>query len=526
MDREDVNRVRNTPKAHKGFPSMSSSSDYALQERLRSDRQLFYILLAHVPVVALLVPLEFETGAFSAFAAVILGCVLAGGYSVLRGTRACSVLFAAGLMAWSAIMIQSQMGRIEMHFHIFSALALVIIYRDWLPVVTAALIIAVHHLVFTALQQSGATLGNMPIVVFDHEATFGMAFLHAAFVVFEAGILVFFALRMQQERDQAYQIIEVVRKFGAEKDLSGRLDGRGDPVTAESFNSMMQQFSMLIGQVRQLSGQLQESADELSAVSDHSSGLASELRRQTEQAAAATTELAATVQEVAQNAQAATDSVSIAASSATQGSENVQHTVELTDDTHRALEESAHLVSDLVAKVQSIEAFISSINEISDQTNLLALNAAIEAARAGDHGRGFSVVAEEVRSLSRRTQDFTGEIRSTIDELSSVADATFKAIREGQARSGETTESVRRAGEAIGRITTSVSEVFEMNRQIAAAAEEQAVTSVQIDESVQVVAEQNSEVELEAQRTRSMAQKLERMIKDVDGLVSGYRGLD
>lgn len=201
---------------------MSETNSYARQDRLRSDRQLLFILLAHVPVVAFLVPLEFETKMFAAVASLILGGIMTGCYLLFRGTRACSVLFAIGLMAWSAIMIQSQMGRIEMHFHIFAALALVIVYRDWLPVVAAALVIAAHHLVFTGLQQAGVTAGAMPLLVFDHEATYGMAFLHAAFVVFETGILVFFALRMGNERDQAFQTIDVVRRFGADKDLGGR----------------------------------------------------------------------------------------------------------------------------------------------------------------------------------------------------------------------------------------------------------------------------------------------------------------
>lgn len=504
---------------------MSETNSYARQDRLRSDRQLLFILLAHVPVVAFLVPLEFETKMFAAVASLILGGIMTGCYLLLRGTRACSVLFAIGLMAWSAIMIQSQMGRIEMHFHIFAALALVIVYRDWLPVVAAALVIAAHHLVFTGLQQAGVTAGAMPLLVFDHEATYGMAFLHAAFVVFETGILVFFALRMGNERDQAFQTIDVVRRFGADRDLGGRLDDSGDALTARYFNGMMDQFSALIGQVRSLSGRLREGADELTGVSDHTTDLTGDLRLKTDQAAMATTELAETIQDVARNAQMASDSVAMAAEAAVQGREDVRHTVELTDATHGSLEDSSRLVNDLVAKVNSIDAFIASINDISDQTNLLALNAAIEAARAGEHGRGFSVVADEVRNLSRRTQEFTGEIRSTIDDLASVAEATFSAIRIGQARSGETTESVRRTGDAIHSIEGAIEEVLEMNRQIAAAAEEQAATSTEINRGVQTVADRNAEVVQEAQRTRSMAQKLEEMIGDVDSLVSGYRGL-
>ncbi|AOY89652.1 chemotaxis protein [Marinobacter salinus] len=504
---------------------MSESVNYAHQERLRNDSYLFYILLAHVPVVAFLIPLEFETGGFAVMASVLLGIAVTGGYFLLRGQRACSAFFAACLMAWSAIMIQSQMGRVEMHFHIFAALALVIIYRDWLPVLVAAGVIAVHHLVFTALQQAGATVGTMPVMLFNHEATYGMAFLHAAFVVFEAGTLVFFTLRMAMERNQSFQLIGIVRNFGANKDLSGRLDGTGDALTASYFNEMMDQFTSLIGKVRELSGKLRESADELTGVSDRTSRVVQEQHRQTDQAAAATNQMSATIHEVAQNAHAASESAGRASEAASEGRTNVEHSVQLTDATNTALGDSSRMVTELVDKVKSIGAFISSINDISDQTNLLALNAAIEAARAGEHGRGFAVVADEVRNLSRRTQDFTREIGSTIDDLASVSEATFAAIEIGQTRSVETSESVRRAGEAIHHIEMAIANVNDMNHQIAAAAEEQATASSEINEGVQRVADQNAEVVQAADRTRTMARQLEQVIGDVDGLVRGYQGL-
>ncbi|MBW4934767.1 methyl-accepting chemotaxis protein [Marinobacter sp. F4206] len=504
---------------------MAESLNHAHQEALRNDRYLLFILLAHIPVVAFLIPLEFETGGFALLASLLLGLVVTGGYFLLRGQRACSVFFAACLMAWSAIMIQSQMGRVEMHFHIFAALALIIIYRDWLPVVAGAGVIAVHHLVLTALQQSGLTVGTMPIMLFNHEATYGMAFLHAGFVVFEAGILVFFALRMAMERRQAFQIIDVVREFGANKDLSGRLDGTGDALTARSFNGMMDQFAGLIGDVGKLSGRLRESADELTSVSDQTSRVVEEQHRQTDQAATAINQMTATVHEVAQNAQAASESASNASDAAAEGRKNVQHAVQLTEATNSALGDSSQMVTELVDKVKSIGSFVASINEISDQTNLLALNAAIEAARAGEHGRGFAVVAEEVRNLSRRTQDFTREIGSTIDDLTAVSQATFAAIEIGQTRSGETSRAVRSTGDAIRQIEMAIATVSDMNHQIAAAAEEQATASSEINDGVQRVADQNAEVVQEAERTRTMARHLEQIIGDVDGLVRDYRGV-
>lgn len=116
------------------------------QDLLRVDRRMLWLLLAQVPVVGLLVPWGYGTYSFALTASLAIGALTIAGYSFLRGTRACGVLFSMCLMLFSGTMIQAQLGRIEMHFHIFAALALTIAYRDWLPVLAAAGLIAVHLL--------------------------------------------------------------------------------------------------------------------------------------------------------------------------------------------------------------------------------------------------------------------------------------------------------------------------------------------------------------------------------------------
>lgn len=503
--------------------SGSRTLSFALQDRLASDRYLLYILLAHVPFVGFIVPLGHDTGGFALGASVLIGIIAVGAWMALQGSRACSAIFAACLMAFSAVMIQARLGQIEMHFHIFAALALVITYRDWLPIVSAAGVIAAHHLILTALQQSGAQFLGMPVMLFNHAATFGMAFLHAGFVVFESSVLIFFAIRMAAERREALQIISVVRTFGDSKDLTGRLDHEGGSHTALHFNDMMSQFGELIEKVRHLATHLRTSSADLTSVSEKTSGIIREQHGQTDQAAAATNQMAATIQEVAHNAQLAAEAAGRASEAASEGRTTADHAVELTEATHGTLGDASSTVERLVEKVGSIQSFVASINEISDQTNLLALNAAIEAARAGEHGRGFAVVADEVRNLSRRTQEFTQEIGSTVEELSDSAEAALAAIDMGLTRSSETTRSIRQTVEAIARIEAAIADVNGMNEQIASASEQQAVASSQISESVQLVASRNSDIVGEAEATRTMAERLESTILDVESLVRDYR---
>jgi methyl-accepting chemotaxis protein len=502
---------------------MSQGPSLVVQDRLRTDRQMFFLLLAHVPVVGLLVPTGYDTYAFAIVASVLVGALASISYGVLRGTRACSAVFAMCLMLFSAVMIQAQMGRIEMHFHIFAALALVIIYRDWLPVVVGAAVIAVHHLVLTGLQLSEAALGQMPLMVFNYGCSWSIAMLHAAFVVFEASILVFFAIKMGHEQTRSYEMIDAIRLFDSEKSLAGRVDSQNGGRSGMAFNSLMEQFGLLISEIRELSGRLRGYAADLGNVSQRTDEIVDDQHGQVEQAASAMEQMTATIQEVTRSAQEAAEASESASEAVHSGSSNIESSVRLTESTESALADSAKMVNQLVEQVQSIGSVIASIHEISDQTNLLALNAAIEAARAGDHGRGFSVVADEVRTLSRRTQEFTDEIRTTIDELSRVSEATLASIEMGQTRSRETSHSVREAGEAFSTIESAIRSLSEINAHVASASEQQATTSVEVNDSIQRVSGRNGEVVSQAGRARELAQELQNALEEVDQLVRIYR---
>lgn len=499
----------------------SELHDQAREDRLRNDRQLLIILLLHFPVVAFLVPINYGTTMFALLATVLVCVIALAAYWLLRGTRYCSVVFSLCLMLFSAIMIQAQLGRIEMHFHIFAALALLTIYRDWLPVVIAAGFIALHHLFLTALQLSGASLGAMPLMVYNYGCSWGIAFMHAAFVVFEAAILILFALRMGAEREQSYRMIALIHAFSNDKDLSERLSG--EAVTVRTFNDMLDQFSGLISRLRDLSTLLLSNANHLNQVSSKTGEIVSFQQAQMEQAAAATHQMSTSIQDVSGNAHRASQAAIEATEGVEQGSQRMVEAVSLTRNTKQVLEQALLAVKELESKVGAITTLSDQINDISEQTNLLALNAAIEAARAGESGRGFSVVADEVRSLSRRTYEFTNEIRQTTGELKTVSDSAIDAIERGQSHASETNDAVAETRRVIEVVQQAIHAVSDMNTQIAAASEQQAATSSEINRNIHQVVDRNGDIVAETGKLNAMARELDASIEQLEQAVGHYR---
>lgn len=498
-----------------------SQLDQTTLDMQHYDKQLLIILLLHLPVVAFIVPINYGTTVFALVSSVLVAAIALIAFWLLRGTRACSVIFAICLMMFSVIMIQAQLGRIEMHFHIFAALALLIIYRDWLPIVVAASFIALHHLLFTALQLDDVSIANMPIMVYNYGCSWGIAFLHAAFVVFEAAILVLFALRMGAERQQAYQMIALIHAFSNDKNLSERLSG--ETVTVKSFNDMLDQFSGLIIRLRDLSTLLSGNANHLNLVSRKTEEIVNFQQSQMEQAAAATHQMSTTIQEVSGNAHTASKAAIDATEGAEQGSQRMVAAVDLTRNTKQVLGQALLAVRELESKVGAITTLSDQINDIAEQTNLLALNAAIEAARAGESGRGFSVVADEVRSLSRRTYEFTNEIRQTTNELKDVSDGAITAIEKGQSHASDTNDAVTETQHEIELVQQAINAVSDMNTQIAAASEQQAATSSEINQNIHQVVDRNGDIVAETGKLNAMARELDASIEQLEQVVSRYQ---
>jgi methyl-accepting chemotaxis protein len=285
-------------------------------------------------------------------------------------------------------------------------------------------------------------------------------------------------------------ITSVISSIEKNKDLSLRCDESGqDELSRISHhvNRMLLTFQTLIQQVNESIVAMNESCHELS----HNASLASEggIRQlnETDMVATAVTEMGATIDEIAKNTELAATKASETHANAQSGQQGVELTVQKITLLAQQLVDSAAVVTELERDSTTIGGVLDVIRGIADQTNLLALNAAIEAARAGEQGRGFAVVADEVRSLAMRTQTSTQEISSIISTLQARTHSIVNLMQESQQQGRESVEQVAIAGEVLRTITNDVTNIMDMSTQIAAAIEEQSMVAAEVNKNVVVI---------------------------------------
>lgn len=271
------------------------------------------------------------------------------------------------------------------------------------------------------------------------------------------------------------------------RDLTVRVDiDQNDEIgsVAHAFQGMVNRFRDILSDVRETSAHLQKSAQQLANNTEQTREGAAIQMRETDQVATATTEMTHAIEEVSRNAHQAAD----AANNANRETEKGNHVLEEALGSINNLSNRMNSAGEVIRRVETDSASIGSVLDvirgIAEQTNLLALNAAIEAARAGEQGRGFAVVADEVRSLAQRTQESTQEIQAMIERLQSGAREAVRSMADGTDEMQRTMTQAARAGESLGAIKMAVSLINDMNTQIASATEQQMAVSQEISRNV------------------------------------------
>ncbi|KPX69621.1 Methyl-accepting chemotaxis protein [Pseudomonas amygdali pv. photiniae] len=416
--------------------------------------------------------------------------VLTGLYRAIGGTRLMRCCVGVGLMVMAALHINQAHGLIEIHFGIFVFLAVLTFYRDWLPILVAAVTIAIHHVGFHALQHAG-----FPVYVMHHGGGWSMVMVHAVYVVVESAILVYLAVQNQAEavenHDMLDRMLATTNQFSPNSQASER-SAKRVPL-AQRFEQFLEQITSLVdGVVRDTRGlgelghDLAKASGTLETGAQHQ---LSEIARMTgamQRMGDAMNDISSHVAQAVQRAGDASDQVAHGRDSVDRAQSEITQLaarINTTDETVQALANQ----SEQIGKVLDV------IGSIAEQTNLLlALNAAIEAARAGEQGRGFAVVADEVRNLAQRTASSTKEIQTIIEDLQRGSRQAATAMNDSLQGVGRCVENSQRASESLRAVGEGIGHITQLNGLIATTTEQQSTASKEIADqlrSVQTIAE-------------------------------------
>ncbi|KTB71342.1 chemotaxis protein [Pseudomonas sp. ICMP 3272] len=319
--------------------------------------------------------------------------------------------------------------------------------------------------------------------------------------------------------------IEVAQRI-ASGDLTQSVSStRGDEAghLLNAIGTMQGNLKRTIQEISSASDQLASAAEELGAVTEESTRGLTRQNDEIQQAATAVNEMTAAVEEVARNAVSTSEESKALATDAANGRGQVDNTVKGIGTMVREITESTGSVTTLAGHVRDISKVLEVIRSIAEQTNLLALNAAIEAARAGEQGRGFAVVADEVRALAHRTQASTVEIEGMIGTVQSGADGAVAAMSKSLATATNTQELAQRAGSALEKITSGVGTINERNMVIASASEEQAQVAREVDRNLVNIQELSAQSAAGANQTSASSQELSRLATSFNTMVAQFK---
>ncbi|RKF17381.1 methyl-accepting chemotaxis protein [Alginatibacterium sediminis] len=318
-----------------------------------------------------------------------------------------------------------------------------------------------------------------------------------------------------------------IEKFAqGDGDLTARMTPFTIPEFAElssNFNTFVENLHTIISKVRQVAEDVVSETTLMSERAGNVDTLSHSQREETEQVATAMTQMTTTAHEISGNASQAASSAQSAENSSEQASQTVTAATTSVRSLAAEVLQASEVISRLEGDVQNISSALGVIQGIAEQTNLLALNAAIEAARAGEQGRGFAVVADEVRQLASRTQKSTGEIHEMIESLKSASDAAVLAMESSCQRGETTVQEAEAASEALQLIRDSIQTIMDVSALIATSTEQQSIVGQEISERIVVIADQSSQSAQLAISNREGSATLQERATDLDDLVRKFK---
>lgn len=347
------------------------------------------------------------------------------------------------------------------------------------------------------------------------------------FCVVIAGIVAIFAVAINRTILKPLDLFDKsISSFATgNADLTARMEDFKAPEFAQlsrNFNAFVASLQNIIRSVTDVGHKVVSETNNMSERAAKVDELANGQRQETEQVATAMTEMTTTAGEISNNASQAAHSAKEADDNAKEAQGIVNSAAQSVEALAEEVSQANGVISRLEGDVQNISSSLEVIQDIAEQTNLLALNAAIEAARAGEQGRGFAVVADEVRKLASRTQDSTGEIHQMIEQLKAASDDAVKAMESSQRRGASTVEEANAAAKALIQIQESIGTIMDMNSLIATATEEQSLVGQDISKRIVIISDQSYQSAELANENRAGSQGLNHKANELYDLVGRF----
>ncbi|MFC3096086.1 hypothetical protein DRW07_05745 [Alteromonas sediminis] len=385
---------------------------------------------------------------------------------------------AVAVQALTALHIQLSMGLTEVHFEIFTLLALLAWYRDWRIFISSVAFVAVHHVLFYILQKN-----DTGFYIFDqNNLVFGILFLHAFFAVAEGVVLGFMARANFKEGVSGLTLqrsVNLILENPNEIDLNRACEL--DPKKESPFGSLMWTLRDTIKSVVDTSHTVRTNIETLNTVNETVQQSTNASVSEVGAIASAMNEIASTTADVSKRTNEASTLSDSALGSTNQAKATISDAGNVTMGLKSELQAMHDIVHSLEGKTQQIAEVMNSIQAVAEQTNLLALNAAIEAARAGEHGRGFAVVADEVRNLASNTKSSTDQIREVSDSLNSETKVAVELISKCVSLSDTSVQSAQTAHEEMNKLGEIITQVTDNIVSVATAAEQQVATTEEVN---------------------------------------------
>lgn len=343
-----------------------------------------------------------------------------------------------------------------------------------------------------------------------------------------AGLIIVAALKVSRSVTQPLggepNDMRMIAEQIASGDLTRKFDSTDNQASVYSAMSQMTHtLQSMISKIVEASNEIATTSEETSVVTQQSNGVVQQQQKESVQVAAATAQMTASVQEVASSAAHASDAAETAAQEALLAKDVTDKTNQIINSLNDEIGQAAQSIQSLETQSAQIGSVMDVIRGIADQTNLLALNAAIEAARAGEQGRGFAVVADEVRSLAQKTQESTSDIETMINQLQTGTRQAVGIMKTSSQKTMETLEMASNAGNAINKISGSINEIRDMNIQIASAAEQQSSVSEEINLSITNISELSQQTAGGAKQTAEATLMLAQLAERLNSLVLNFR---